>query len=157
MESDSLYARAGTRAAFGPDSRPPDLKQHDIGARNTSGTGRRNAGGPRFTWEVSVEIPDKTPSCSVGDGPSPSQQSPASHQASARTASLSGSIMPVDDPVVVKSLTSQVGDWSKAFLPYLPLAPDRGDYGYSTPFLVTRAPVRLAYVPFFIFRISQHS
>lgn len=120
MESDSLYARAGTRAAFGPDSRPPDLKHHEIGARNTSGTGKRTTGGPRFTWEVSVEIPDKTSPCSVGGGPSSSQQSPALHQASARTSSLSGSIMPVDDPVVVKNLTSQVSDWSKAFHAFSP-------------------------------------
>ena len=146
MASDSIFA--GPRAAFGPESRPLDWNKQGMGAGDIGGLEMAGGGGARFAWGVSVEVPSKSPSAaesacsSAGDnrrvrGPSRSQSS-ASVVIGGASA---GSTAPVDDPVVVKNLTSQVGGLIRGFCSF-------GPSRRSTSFLwACGAPLRCAPFP----------
>lgn len=113
--SDSHHA-APQRATFGTDARPPDWKPQglggdaDIGVNRGGGGGGGGSGRSGYGWGVKVELPSSSASSSGAstdhrtNDTGPGSSLPRSPFAGG----ASSSAMPVDDPVAVKSLTSQV-------------------------------------------------
>lgn len=100
-QSDHQY-HAAPRSTIGPEVRPPGWKPTGVEGGDTQVLdSSRDVGGVRagLGWRVHVEAPESSASSAASSGSRDPLEVEIARRASA---------MPVDDPVAVKTLTSQV-------------------------------------------------
>lgn len=101
---------AADSRTYGPEPRPPDWKQQGTKAGKTSDLERGRGGAAGFWWGVTVEAPKSSASAPTHGQQQTAEASRAPAAAVGRNFGGAGPAVPVpvDDAVVVKSLTSQV-------------------------------------------------